>query len=211
MVMLLICIIPIHTKYYFYQKIMSHKRHHDKHISPLTDKDAKRIQDLWTSDDFPGVTAITLPSAANGVFTMAHGMHMPLLKINHLVSQSPLSNSALLSNEVAYDSESGQAHYLNLYEAMIPDIPGKNGIISTSQYYINLLHKYGLDVAGVHFHWTGASVFRNDHLVTAVHHQNIGMHPTEFSKLTIKALQKTMVYIDSVSKLYPKSNHHNHH
>jgi hypothetical protein len=75
-------------------------------------------------------------------------MHGPLLKINGLPSKSPLSNNGLFSTEVR------NGKYINLYEMMIPDIPGKDGERSTSQIYIDKLYKYNLDVAGVHFHWT---------------------------------------------------------
>jgi hypothetical protein len=46
-----------------------------------------------------------------------------------------------------------------------------------------------LDVAGVHFHWTGSFVFPNDHLVVAIHHQTTScMDPVVFSQKTINAL-----------------------
>ena len=74
---------------------------------------------------------------------------------------------------------------------MIPDIPGRYGNRSTSQTYINDLFKSQLDVAGIHFHWTGGSVYKNDHLVTAVHHQTTScLNPMEFSSHTIEALMR---------------------
>lgn len=156
----------------------------------VDDNTAKKLLALW-GKYYPGVAAVTMPSTANGVFTMTHGMNMPLMKVNGLKSKSPLANNALFSTEVSGDS------YINFYEVMIPDIPGKCGEQSTAQIYINALHERGLDVAGVHFHWTGSKVYDNDHGSTAIHHQTTSdMDPYEFSKKTIKALMIVMKVIE---------------
>jgi hypothetical protein len=106
---------------------------------------------------------IGYPSHSGGVVTITHGMDHKM-SINGLVSNSPLANNAL------YSVECTGGQFLNLYEAMIPDIPGKNGQPSTAQLYVNALRDNGLDVAGVHFHWFGASVVPGNTLVAAVHH-----------------------------------------
>jgi hypothetical protein len=77
-----------------------YKKHHnssheDPHAPVVNNKVATKLLKLWKNAFLPGVTAITLPSNANGVFTMSHGMNMPELSINGLKSLSPLANNAL--------------------------------------------------------------------------------------------------------------------
>jgi hypothetical protein len=86
---------------------------------------------------------------------------------------------------------------------MIPDIPGTNGALSTAQIYVNALHAQGLDVAGFHFHWTGSTVFENDKLVAAVHHQKINMDPLTFTMKTIAALNDAMEVVQRRGIAYP--------
>jgi len=161
----------------------------DSDPAEMNDKIANKIIALWKKY-FPDVTVVTMPSKGDGVLTLVHGSNMPKMKINGLVSRSPLANSSLFSTEIS------RGKYINLYETMIPSIPGKNGERSTDQVYVNELYRLGLDVAGVHFHWMGATVFSNDKGVTAVHHQNEGMDPIEFSRATIKALLKVTKLLD---------------
>jgi hypothetical protein len=169
----------------------------NKCAKPITDSEARAVEKLWQKY-FPSallLPVIGLPSNAQGVLTLTHQMNgSPPMKINGLTSKSALANNALYSSEVS------DGKYLNLYEIMVAAIPGKHGEPSTDQIYINLLEKYGLDTAGVHFHWTGGWVYPNDHGVTAIHHQNIGLTPEEFSRRTIKALLKVMKVIDARTK-----------
>jgi hypothetical protein len=155
---------------------------------------AKKIEKIWKAA-YPGATllpVIGLPSNANGVGTLTHAAGGPLLKINGLTSKSPLSNNALYSFECA------DGVYMNLYEIMIPDIPGKNGEKSTVEYYTSLLQKYGLSVAGNHYHWYGQFMMPEATLVAAIHHQSTSndITPEEFSRRTILALDKTSKLIE---------------
>lgn len=165
----------------------------------IDDRVARRVEAEWKSA-FPDATllpVIGLPSNNNGVLTLTHtdgsGMNM---RINGLPSKSPLANNALYSAEVS------RGHYLNLYEIMLPDIPGRGGVPSTAEIYVNLLSKGGLSVAGVHFHWWGSAIFRNengnriDRGVTAIHHQASDISPLEFSQITIEALKEVMKVIE---------------
>lgn len=145
---------------------------------------AKELEKQW-KQVFPDATILPVigyPSKGNGVVTITHTMgDCKFLKINGLKSKSPLSNNALFS------SECSDGKYINLYEIMLPDIPGKCGEPSTVQIYVNTLQEYGLDVAGNHYHWTGAKM--DGYFPLAIHHQNIGMAPHEFVCRTLKALK----------------------
>lgn len=124
--------------------------------TPLTDKYADQLVKEWQRF-FPDAAVLVYPSKGNGVATITHTMgDGKLLKINGLTSRSPLANNALFTTEIS------GGKYLNLYEIMIPDVPGKDGSPSTAQQYVNNLRDNGLDVAGVHFHWFGATVQPND-------------------------------------------------
>lgn len=168
------------------------------HKRPIVDdKLALEIEALWKAA-IPSATllpVIGLPSNADGVLTLTHRHGDDLLKINGLPSKSPLSNNALYSAEVS------KGKYINLYEVLLPDIPGEHGEPSTAEIYAHLLSKAGLSVAGVHFHWWGNYIFnqngeRIDRGVAAIHHQGIGIHPIEFSIKTIKALKKVFKIIE---------------
>lgn len=183
-------------------------QHNNNCAKPLTDADAKAIEALWkryflSAFIFPQVG---FPSNSGGVVTLSHTMDphgqtpMPNLKINGLVSKSPLANNAL------YSAETSGGKYLNLYEIMVPEFPSHNGGLSSTQIYIDTLAKYGLQVNSVHFHWTGSVVYPNDHGVFAIHHSSIGLSPLEFSKRTIKALLKVMKVIDERAKKESKSS-----
>lgn len=63
-----------------------------------------------------------------------------LMKINGQPSKLPLANNAL------YSVECSKNKFLNLYEIMIPDIPGNE---STAEIYVNALYNQGFDVVDV--------------------------------------------------------------
>lgn len=131
---------------------------------------------------FPG---IGLPSQSGGVVTITHTMgDGSLMTINGLPSKSPLANNAL------YSAECSNGKYINLYEIMLPEIPGVNGNPSAIQRYVNSSEAQGLDIAGVHFHWTGALM--KDRFAIAIHTQNVGMNPIEFVQKIIVAVHKYM-------------------
>lgn len=152
---------------------------------PLTDEEAIETAEIWKRA-FPNAEVLPVigyPSNNQGVMTLTHTLGMKLLKINGLKSRSPLTNNALFS------SEKTEGVFLNLYEVLVPDVPGCHGSASTAQVYIDALSKQGLDVASSHFHWLGESIFKQDAGVVAVHHYNIGLTPQQFSELTIQALE----------------------
>jgi hypothetical protein len=123
---------------------------------------------------------IGLPSQNKGVCTILHtmGPGAKNLKINGLESKSPLANAALFS------SECSNGRFLNLYEMMLPEgISGAPGQKSNSELYAEELNRNGINVAGTHWHWWASEPY-----VAAIHHQNVGMNPIEFSNLTTNAL-----------------------
>lgn len=168
----------------------------------VDDSLALQVEALWKKA-FPDATllpVVGLPSNNKGVLTLVHSDGSgQMLKINGLESKSFLSNNAL------YSAECSQNKFINLYEVMLPEIPGLNGEESTSQFYTNQLRDKGLTVAGTHFHWFGSSIApvslkRIDRGITAVHHQSTtNLDPLEFSRLTIEALQATMNLIKKYS------------
>ncbi len=195
-----------------------HRKHHHKHSSssevnivikecdndvlivpsakcPLSDEYAKYIESLWKKvfPDASLLPVIGFPSYKNsGVLTITHSMpDMPKMSINGLISNSPLANNALFS------SECKDGRYINLYEIMIPDVPGIRGNLSASEVYVNALRDNGLNVQGTHVHWFGSTVLPRDKGVTAVHHMTTSdMDPAEFTQRTIKALQTAMAALN---------------
>jgi hypothetical protein len=168
----------------------------------LTDKRAKEIQRLWRRV-FPDASifpVVGFPSNANGVMTLTHTANtkcfkMENMRINGLKSNSPLANNALFSTEIT------DGRFLNLYEIMLPDLPGKHGKKSTVQYYIDHLQEEGIQVSASHYHWTGVG----SPFMLAIHSYSASMSPECFVKKTIQVLQKTLKLIDE------RMPHHNKH
>jgi len=167
----------------------------------LTDDNAQSILTMWQV--LPGANLLINPSDGEGAGVITHLMGGPDLKINGLKSKSALANYALYSFECAEQASSpGNFTLLNLYEVMIPDIPGEKGNESTSEFYVRRLWELGLHVSGVHFHWWGSTVFDNDHLVAAVHHQSTTLSLEDFSNRTIQALNEVMALLEEKATLY---------
>jgi hypothetical protein len=166
----------------------------------ITNQQADTLLQQWKV--FPNAAILVPLGPGNGSVTITHTMPGPKMSINGLVSNSPLANNALYSAECAADAQ-GNLHYLNLYEVMLPDIPGVAGQLSTGSIYVNALENAGLDVAGVHFHWWGSTIVPQDKGVVAVHHQKVDMPPAEFSRRTIAALQLAMQEISRRSGNMP--------
>jgi len=157
--------------------------------NPLDDRLALLILAEWQKS-FPDAMifpTIGFPSKSGGVLTLTHSFgknNMPKLRINGLVSQSPLANNALYSTEIT----GGQ--WLNLYEVMIPDVPGKNGSKSSGEIYTETIIQSGISVEGDHYHWKGANP-----PMLAIHSKSIGMHPIEFAQKVSQALNFVMARI----------------
>jgi len=114
---------------------------------------------------------------------MGEGRYTILKSINGLKTKSPMVNLGQFSSECV------NGKYINLYEILLPDIPGVNGGISTVECYVKSLQEVGLDVAGVNFHWMGNSMLSIDKGVKGIHHQTTSdITPLDFSNRTITAL-----------------------
>jgi len=75
------------------------------------------------------------------------------MKIDGLLSLSPVASNSLYS---VYSAENINGKTFNIYEAQVPDIPGKNENPSTAQIYAQALCEEGLTLAGNHMHWSGS-------------------------------------------------------
>lgn len=151
----------------------------------LDDALAQQIVNVWKQafSDAALLPVIGFPSNNHGVATFTHtmGPNMPPLTINGLPSRSPLSNNALGSAEVS------NGRWLNLYEIMLPDVPGSNGDPSSAQRYANALMRTGIDVHGNHYHWSGARAMGQFPL--AIHSVAVGMDPVEFAQKQLAAMK----------------------
>ena len=148
---------------------------------------AKKVECIWKEAfcDATILPCIGYPSyKCSGVMTLTHGMDMCPPTINGLTIKSLLANNALYSAEVS------DGKWVNLYEIMIPDIPGKCGCKSSGEVYDEALIKLGISVEGDHYHWKGMRPF-----MLAIHSKNIGMDPCEFSQKQISAIKAVMKYI----------------
>ncbi|HSX22274.1 MAG TPA: hypothetical protein VLE97_05815 [Gaiellaceae bacterium] len=155
--------------------------------APFGDAEAEHIVNIWKAmfPDAAILPVIGYPSQSKGVMTMTHtgniaGMPpMPPMTINGIPSNSPLANNALYSTELA------PGGWLNLYEIMVPDVPGKNGAPSLGTRYKNALQSLGVDVDGDHFHWAGGEM--QGKFARAIHSRNFGMHPADFTQRQLQA------------------------
>lgn len=151
------------------------------------DQAALQVLNVWKTmfPDAALLPVIGYPSNNKGVMTLTHtgnisGMpSMPPMTINGVSSASPLANNAL------YSAEPTPYGFLNLYETMLPDIPGKEGAPSLGSKYKNALQAQGIEVDGDHFHWAGGQMM--GHFARAIHSKNQGMHPLEFSQRQLQA------------------------
>lgn len=155
----------------------------------LDDNTARGIVNVWRQlfPDAAPLPGIGLPSQGKGVLTLTHSGNMrdmapmPPMAINGLPSQSPLANNALASHEIS------NGRWINLYEIMLPEIPGTNGGPSSVQRYVNALERQGIDVAGNHYHWTGGTMMGR--FPVAIHSQSSSIDPTRFAQAHINALR----------------------
>jgi hypothetical protein len=146
---------------------------------------AKKILCIWKKAfcDAIILPVIGVPSCNRCVLTITHnlGKCVPKLKINGLTSRSILANNAFYSAEVS----SGK--WLNLYQIVLPDIPGKCGCKSSGEVYTEALVKFGISVDGNGYNWNGDCPN-----TLAINSKAIGMNPCEFSKKTIAAIKAVL-------------------
>ena len=154
----------------------------------MTDCLAKEIECIWKQAfcDATIIPCIGMPSTAKCVMTLTHtiGKCAPKIKLNGLISLSPLVNNAFYSAEVSCGK------WLNLYQVMIPDVAGKCGCKSSGEIYTEALVKLGISIEGDHYNWKGSCPF-----MLAINSKAIGMNPCEFSKKQIAALKAVIEYI----------------
>lgn len=100
--------------------------HMPRCLKANNDDYARKVEAIWrTLPQGAIVPGIGLPSQGAGVTTITHTMGGPVMKINGLASKSILANNGLYTFEIT------GGKWLNLYEVMIPDIPGAQGDLST--------------------------------------------------------------------------------
>ena len=148
---------------------------------------AKKIECIWkkTFCDATIIPKIGMPSTANCVMTLTHRVDRcaPHLKINGVTSKSILANNAFYSAEVS------DCKWVNLYQILLPNIPGKCGCKSSIEIYIEALIKLGISVDTVSSSWAGSCPD-----VVQINSKSIGMNPCEFSKKQISAIKTVLKY-----------------
>lgn len=147
------------------------------------DVNVKKLEKMWKKY-FKNVSILIHTET---VIVITHTDYHNVILNNSLTT--PLSNYAL------YSTECSNGQYINLYEIMIPDIPGKLGELSTVEIYVKALGEEGLKINANHYHWNGAYLYdknRKDRGALTIHHTAMNMHPYDFSKKTIASLEKTM-------------------
>lgn len=152
----------------------------------MNDSVADHVTATW-KEAFPDATLLPVigkPSNNHGVMTLTHTMGGRPMTIDGLASRSPLANNALYSCEVT------GGKYLNLYEIMLPDVPGQGGSPSSCQRYVRSASALGITIAGLHYHWPGANM--DGRFPLALHTMAIGMDPVEFSRRTIASIRAAM-------------------
>lgn len=143
---------------------------------------AKKILCIWKECfcDAMILPCIGMPSSANCVMTLTHtlGNCEPNFKINGLCTKSILANNAFYSAEVS------DCKWLNLYQGIIPNIPGQCGCKSSAEVYTEALIKLGISVDSDNLSWKGLCPG-----MLNVTSKAIGMDPCEFSRKQIAALK----------------------
>jgi len=159
----------------------------------MTDCLAKQIECIWKQAfcDATILPVIGIPTCAKGVMTLTHSMGKCTsnVKINGLTSLSILANNAFYSAEVSCGK------WLNLYQIMIPNIPGSCGSKSSGEVYNEALVKLGISIEGDHYNWKGACPSK-----LAINSKAIGMDPCEFSKKQICAIKAMTEYFNNANK-----------
>lgn len=148
----------------------------------MTDSLAKEVECLWKKAFCKAtiLPVLGVPSCNECVMTLTHAMGecVPKVSINGLKICSMLANNGFYSAEVSC------GRWVNLYQVMLPNIPGCNGCKSSGEVYNEALIKFGISVEGDHYNWKGTCP-----CMIAVNSKAIGMHPIEFSKKQIAAIK----------------------
>jgi len=133
----------------------------------------KKLECIW-KNKFCDATLINKVGYPNNcVIFITHTIKKCKSKINGLNTKSPLVNNGF------YTAEFTECKWLNLYEAKIPDIPGKCGCKSSGEIYIESLSKMGISIENDDYNWKGETPrYLN------IRSKAIGMDPTDFSKKT---------------------------
>ena len=160
-------------------------------VARLDDASAMGIMAIWKQlfTDAAPLPGLGLPSQNKGVLTFTHTMSLPgmppppPMTINGLPTLSPLGNNALGSMEMS------NGRWLLLYETMLPDVAGGDGMPSSVQRYVDALQRQGVQVAGNHYHWSGGKMM--GHFPLAIHSQSTAnLDPAQFTHAHLQAFQE---------------------
>lgn len=169
---------------------------------------AREIECLWKKAfcDATIVPCLGQPSKTCGVLWLTHTLGKSLGKCPHTINGLPIRSP--LVNNAQYTAEVSNCQWVNLYEIMLPDIPGKCGCKSSTEVYVEALVKLGISVEGDHYHWKGMCPHS-----FAIHSKALGMDPQTFTKKQIAAIKATIEYINCSCNLGSCDNqgHGGHH
>lgn len=151
----------------------------------MTDALAQQIECTWKTlfCDATIIPTLGMPSCNGGVMVLTHrlGNCVPEQKINGLCIKSMLANNSYYSAEVS------DCKWVNLYQGLIPNIPGRCGCKSSSDVYIEALIKFGISVDTNVLLWSGSCPG-----LIQVSSRAIGMEPCEFSSRQVAALRAVL-------------------
>lgn len=128
---------------------------------------------------------------------------------NEYIVRSPLDNNALTSLELSQQKGEEEFTWSNRFEIMLPDIPGADGALGSTEFYVTRLQDCGIDakpgkapviVNGNHYHWpsTPITIKGKERTNYAIHSSALGLDPIVFAKHQAKVLVDTLKYIDTL-------------
>ena len=146
---------------------------------------ARQIECIWKGlfCDATIIPTLGMPSCNGGVMVLTHqlGNCIPNQKINGLCVKSMLANNAYYSAEVS------DCKWVNLYQALIPNVAGKCGCKSSNDVYTEALVKWGISIDSSELVWTGSCPG-----LLRVTSKAIGMDPSDFSRKQVAALRAVL-------------------
>ena len=107
-------------------------------------------------------------------------------KLNGVRTCSILTNNAFMT------SECSDNNYLNLYQVILPDIPGSCGDDSTVEIFTKLLSKFGLSSLSI---LTYFGLTTKCYPLLSIHVQNYGLCPEDFACRIVKALNEVLCVV----------------